>query len=211
MNPTNSDSMIMEMMRYAKKAHEGQLRKFSLKPYITHPIRVANEVMLLPESTVAMVIAAIGHDLIEDTQTTKQDLCSMFNQEVADLIDELTNKFTKDTKPKLNREERKTLELQRLAACSTPAKIIKMLDRNDNLNEMDHLDKFTALYIKESYQLWSAIHEAHEDISKKLRETIISLKFKSHHSFCGYCELSPSKARCNLGNEILNFSEKSFS
>ncbi|MDN4503059.1 bifunctional GTP diphosphokinase/guanosine-3',5'-bis pyrophosphate 3'-pyrophosphohydrolase [Alteromonadaceae bacterium BrNp21-10] len=68
-----------------KVAHEGQLRS-SGDPYITHPIAVAGILadMRLDHET---LVAAILHDVIEDTTLTKADLAEQFSDTVADLVE----------------------------------------------------------------------------------------------------------------------------
>ena len=69
----------------AKKAHEGQTRRTG-EPYITHPLAVATilAAMRMDQQT---IIAAILHDVIEDTLVDKQTLLNEFGREVADLVD----------------------------------------------------------------------------------------------------------------------------
>ncbi|HSW69067.1 MAG TPA: bifunctional GTP diphosphokinase/guanosine-3',5'-bis pyrophosphate 3'-pyrophosphohydrolase [Gammaproteobacteria bacterium] len=72
----------------AKKAHEGQKRHTG-EPYITHPVAVARilaEMRMDPPT----IIAAILHDVIEDTPLEKPDLVKQFGKEIADLVDGVT-------------------------------------------------------------------------------------------------------------------------
>ncbi len=72
----------------AKKAHEGQKRHTG-EPYITHPVAVA---LILAQMRMdpATIMAAILHDVIEDTSVEKKDLIDQFGKEVADLVDGVT-------------------------------------------------------------------------------------------------------------------------
>lgn len=72
----------------AKKAHEGQKRHTG-EPYITHPVAVA---LILAQMRMdpATIMAAILHDVIEDTSVEKKDLIEQFGKEVADLVDGVT-------------------------------------------------------------------------------------------------------------------------
>jgi len=70
---------------FGAEAHEGQ-RRMSGEPYIYHPLAVAHilaEMRLDHES----IIAAILHDVIEDTETAKEQLAELFGKEVAELVD----------------------------------------------------------------------------------------------------------------------------
>lgn len=72
----------------AEKAHDGEVRK-SGEPYIFHPIAVAYTLaeLLMDVDTVC---AAILHDVVEDTDYTKDDIAERFGDVVADLVDGVT-------------------------------------------------------------------------------------------------------------------------
>src|SRR5271154_3877372 len=117
---------ILRATRVAEFFHRDQKRKITGAPYVTHPLRVACEVMLYEHSTEDMVVAAILHDTVEDTELTLVDVRYLFGARVADYVEELTNQFTKEQHPELNRRERKKRELLRLTGISREAKIIKL-------------------------------------------------------------------------------------
>jgi guanosine-3',5'-bis(diphosphate) 3'-pyrophosphohydrolase len=75
---------IAEAASFAGDAHQGQVRKTG-EPYITHPIEVAVLVAEIGGSE-AMVIAALLHDVIEDTKKTERQLRNMFGVEVTRLV-----------------------------------------------------------------------------------------------------------------------------
>lgn len=70
---------------FSAEAHEGQ-KRLSGEPYIYHPLAVARILAEMRMDTNS-VIAALLHDVIEDTKTAKEHLAKEFNQEVADLVD----------------------------------------------------------------------------------------------------------------------------
>jgi guanosine-3',5'-bis(diphosphate) 3'-pyrophosphohydrolase len=72
----------------AKEAHEGQKRHTG-EPYITHPVAVAT-ILAQMRMDPPTIMAAILHDVIEDTYVEKQDLINRFGKEVADLVDGVT-------------------------------------------------------------------------------------------------------------------------
>ena len=89
------EDQIEECVRayeFGADAHTGQFRK-SGEAYICHPVSVA---ILLAEMHMdaSGIMAAILHDVIEDTPVTKKELVKQFSQEVADLVDGVT-KLTK--------------------------------------------------------------------------------------------------------------------
>jgi len=82
---------IKKAYEFAAKAHEGQTRK-SGEPYITHPIAVAGIVASELELDANPVIAAFLHDVVEDTNTTIEQICEIFGDDVAHLVDILTKR-----------------------------------------------------------------------------------------------------------------------
>lgn len=81
-------TIIKEAYLLAKKAHTGQ-KRYTGEPYITHPIAVATilaEMRMDPQT----IMAALLHDVLEDTQIVQHELIEKFGKEVADLVDGVT-------------------------------------------------------------------------------------------------------------------------
>ena len=88
--------LIEKAKNFATKCHKGQTRKFNGKEYIQHPSAVAVEV----EShggTPEMIAAAWLHDVVEDCDVKIEIIGKMFGEEVAKLVDELTNPKSVDS------------------------------------------------------------------------------------------------------------------
>lgn len=151
-------NIILAAAALARTAHEGQFRKYHRVPYVMHPARVAARVALLPNATENMVAAAFLHDVIEDTPWSVQDIEKTTNKEVAALVVALTN-TSKGSK--LPREDRKAIDRAHLVKASPEAKLIKMIDRLDNLADMAGADgNFKVLYAKESLLLAETVGDA---------------------------------------------------
>ena len=73
---------------FGARAHSGQYRK-SGEAYICHPVAVAISLAKM-RMDANCIMAAILHDVIEDTGVSKQDLAKAFNTEVAELVDAVT-------------------------------------------------------------------------------------------------------------------------
>src|SRR5262245_49269024 len=116
--------LIIKASIFARKAHEGQVRKYSGLPYIQHPARVAGEAALLDGADEEDVAAAWLHDVVEDTTVTLQAIREDFGDRVADLVDWLTNPKKMDGE---NRAARKAKVAAKLAKAPREAKRIKML------------------------------------------------------------------------------------
>ena len=83
--PPEEVERVQSAYDFAFQAHEGQRRR-SGEPYITHPVAVADLLADLRLDAQTM-IAAILHDVMEDTHTVKDEISSRFGAEVADLVD----------------------------------------------------------------------------------------------------------------------------
>lgn len=83
--PAEQVDQVMQAYEFAAKAHEGQQR-YSGEPYISHPVAVAT---LLAELKLdaQTLMAALLHDVIEDTGIPKDHISSRFGEEVAELVD----------------------------------------------------------------------------------------------------------------------------
>jgi GTP pyrophosphokinase len=86
--------IIKKAKEFATKKHKGQLDDSDL-PYINHPIMVASIISMVSMDK-NLIAAAYLHDIIEDTQTTYEELIKEFNQDVADLVMEVTHEGQKD-------------------------------------------------------------------------------------------------------------------
>jgi len=93
---------IEKAFYYAKKAHQNQLRK-SGKPYFEHPLWIAKVVAQLKIDTEG-IIAAFLHDCVEDTPITIDEVANLFGDEVALLVDGLTDVKNKTSKIILHQE-----------------------------------------------------------------------------------------------------------
>lgn len=183
-----NDVRIIEMEKLATKYHEGQFRKFFDPPipYIVHPLQVATNVDCLnisdQELKIKMICAAIGHDLLEDTTVTEQEIIDVAGEDVLKLIKELTNPSKGMKAP---RRIRKQVDRDHLKTVSNEAKIIKLIDRTVNLGDFEGCDdvNFVRLYLKESRDLLEVIKDSHEQLAITLNKTIENLENKLNDNY----------------------------
>ena len=149
---------ILTAASVCRTAHQGQIRRFCDEPYSNHPARVASRVSLLPDVTENMVVAAYLHDVLEDTDWTIDQLLEAgFSQTAVAYVVGLTDVYTKDAYPKLNRAERKALEHERIAKLPPEVLNIKAADIIDNLRGQNPADPFAVTFLREKIQLLSMI------------------------------------------------------
>lgn len=119
--------LFQQAVSFAARAHQGQLRKDGKTPYFAHPVRVAlvvRHVFAVEDETA--LIAALLHDLIEDTTTDYDDIIERFGKEVADAVSALT----KDSR--LPENEREEAYDNQLSKSSWQARLVKLADVYDN-------------------------------------------------------------------------------
>ncbi|GIO24540.1 HD domain-containing protein [Oceanobacillus sp. J11TS1] len=115
---------------FATKAHEGQVRKNSNEPYITHPIRVAERLEKAGYSD-DLISAGYLHDVVEDTSVSLKDIEQQFGKEVADLVASHTEDKSKSW------WERKTATVNHLQNAPKEVKYLIIADKLDNLLELE--------------------------------------------------------------------------
>ena len=85
-------------LQFAMTAHQGQVRKGSSIPYIVHPIETALIAMTLSEDK-GVIIAAMLHDVIEDTPYGAEEIADAFGARVARLVQSESENKRKDQDP----------------------------------------------------------------------------------------------------------------
>jgi guanosine-3',5'-bis(diphosphate) 3'-pyrophosphohydrolase len=123
---------LARALDFAARKHAGQRRKgMAAEPYVNHLADVARMVAEATEGedTVA-VVAALLHDTIEDTGTTREELEREFGSAVAAVVAEVTDDKT------LPKAERKRLQVASAPGKSARAKMIKLADKTSNLRSI---------------------------------------------------------------------------
>ncbi|SNU08572.1 GTP pyrophosphokinase [Lachnospiraceae bacterium] len=136
-HPSDDFSMIEKAYRIADDAHQGQKRK-SGEPYIIHPLCVAIILAEL-EMDKETIIAGLLHDVIEDTEYTKEDLAREFSPEIALLVDgvtKLTQLNLSQDKIEIQAENLRKMFLA--MAKDIRVIIIKLADRLHNLRTLQY-------------------------------------------------------------------------
>lgn len=148
--------------QFAIQAHEsiGQVRKYTGEPYYVHVLAVA-ELVASKTNDEEILASACLHDVLEDVaivnpKYSKETIEKEFGNKVIELVIELTDVYTKENYPHLNRKKRKQLEAERLAQVSEPAKLIKRADLFDNNKSIKGTD-FEKIWLEEKAVLDSIL------------------------------------------------------
>lgn len=143
-------------LRWAAVGHEGQLRKGSPTPYITHPMAVA---MILdragfPED---VLVAGLLHDLVEDTDVTLDDVRDRFGDAVAEAVAGCTEVKRDAGGAKRPWADRKRDHVAALASASDSIKAVTLADKLHNL-------ACIALDLEDGRPVWSTFGAPRADV-----------------------------------------------
>lgn len=144
---------LLDAVRFASHKHRDQRRKSpDASPYINHPIEVAHLLATVGGiADVKVLMAALLHDTLEDTQTTRPELEERFGADVRALVEEVS-----DDK-RLPREVRKELQVQHAPRLSPGAKLVKLGDKIANLRDVaENPPKGWSLERRLEYVEWTA-------------------------------------------------------
>ncbi|HMA19878.1 MAG TPA: HD domain-containing protein [Gemmatimonadaceae bacterium] len=125
---------ILEAAEFAAHRHRDQRRKGkSKRPYVGHCIEVASILASIGKvEDPNVIIAALLHDTVEDTETSREEIRDKFGQAAADLVTEVTDDKS------LKKKERKALQIEHAPTLSSGAKLIKVADKISNVREIAH-------------------------------------------------------------------------
>lgn len=135
----------------AEKWHEGQVRKYTGKPYVLHPMEVASLLASVDILDEDLILAALFHDLFEDTDCPRAYIAQKYGKRVHDLVVELTEVPTEG-----NRKARKQAEAIRLGKISPDAMTVKCADLISNTRDIvKHDPGFAKVYLAEKANVLS--------------------------------------------------------
>jgi len=125
-------SRLMAALKFAAHKHRDQRRKDAeASPYINHPIALADVLVTHGGVTdVNVLCAALLHDTLEDTATTRRQLQRAFGAKIARIVAEVT-----DDK-RLSKARRKALQVEHAASISREAKLVKLADKICNVRDV---------------------------------------------------------------------------
>ena len=122
--------MIQRAIAFATKAHDGQLRKGTMRPYILHPLEVGVIVARMTEDE-EVISAAILHDTIEDCEgVTAKMIEQMFSNRVAELVQKESEDKSKTWM------ERKGATIQHLKVAEREVQMIGLADKLSNMRDI---------------------------------------------------------------------------
>lgn len=160
-------SLLVERAQlFATAAHAAinQKRKYTGEDYINHPAEVVSILRHYAKPTTEQVAAAWLHDVVEDTSVSLELICEIFGDEVASLVEQLTDV----SKPEDgNRAKRKAIDRKHTAKCSAEAADIKLCDLISNSKSIVARDKeFAKVYLAEKRLLLEVLQHGNPTLLK---------------------------------------------
>jgi (p)ppGpp synthase/HD superfamily hydrolase len=125
----NDVLLLTRAFAFAAEKHAHQRRKGEdAEPYVNHLAEVAHLLATAVHGNDANLIAAgLLHDTLEDTETTRDELATTFNEDIAGLVSEVTDDKS------LPKQERKRLQVEHAPTRTDRAKMLKLADKTSNL------------------------------------------------------------------------------
>ena len=170
------ETLVEKAKRFAKEAHKNHTEKDELKtPYFFHLQRVARLVQL-SGGTDEEIAAAWLHDTVEDTSVTLEDIKRGFGENVAEIVDGLTDLPGWENLPIT---ERKTIQAERVSKESASIRRIKLADqisggeldvRNTLMKKEDRFERFEG--VKKVANACSGVSPSLDGLFKDISEEI---------------------------------------
>jgi len=184
--PITASPGFKRAIDFATEVHDGQVRKYTDTPYIQHPLNVAHtlinsghDMKHIALANQAMLCAAVLHDTIEDCGVTRREIDEQFGPIVAEWVDDLTDRYTHEAYPDMNRPARKAAEAVRASSQGYATQTIKYADLIDNtLDIADHDPDFAKVYLPEAEQLAAVMDRGDKALRQRLISTIHDAKDK---------------------------------
>lgn len=176
MNLTAKQKLLLE---YVKDCHGDQKRKYTGEPYWNHVYAVAEIVSFFHPEALEI---ALCHDLLEDTFVDAPELLRSLisigysNEDsirIVSCVNDLTDVYTKENFPKLNRKERKKLESERLGKVNFISQSIKYADLIDNTKSIvEHDSGFAKVYLSEKRDILNQMRDGNPELLRMCEEAL---------------------------------------
>ncbi len=165
-------NQIEKAVAFATKAHAGQFRKGTDRPYILHPIETMVTVMRHSWDD-DVIAAAVLHDVVEDTSVTLKRVEKEFGPRVASLVASVSEDKMKKIPPEATWRARKWQTIFRMRNADEDTKLICLADNLSNLREMRHD------YEKIGDELWARFNEKDKTMHEWYYKELLSILIKT--------------------------------
>lgn len=164
---------LLHAVRFAAEMHRDHRRKGRIAaPYINHPIAVAEQLAEAGlEANIELLVAAVLHDVVEDTETSFEEVEQRFGARVASIVREVTDDKS------LAEAERKDHTVRHIAGKSEEAQLLKLSDLIANVYDVIHhppdwSNNRKCRYFDWGEQVANAVRGVHPELEKRLGELL---------------------------------------
>ncbi len=142
-------------LKVAKHCHADQRRK-SGEPYYFHPMEVAT-ILLQYTTDEDVIVAALLHDTVEDSGYSPPQMFAMFNEQVMDIVVQVSHLYNKAERPRMKLEKKETLK-RLLATGNSNSLLVKLIDRLHNMRTIGAKEPEKQIHIaKETIKIFIPI------------------------------------------------------
>ena len=208
------DEDMYKALSFSISSHEKQFRK-SGEPYVIHPILVAGITAYFSNDK-SMVIAALLHDVVEDTDSTIEEIADMFGKDVAHIVDGLTKIVEireHELSPSTDKDNKKllasALTFRKMLLASIDdvrVLVVKLCDRLHNMLTLDALNELKQKRIaEETLVVYAPISHrlGISNIKNLLEDLSFSYLYKDDYSkISNYLQEFQQKTQLTLNNFI---------
>lgn len=183
--------MIDKAIEFATKAHKGQFRKGTNRPYIVHPLEVGQIVSSMTQDE-EVICAAYLHDTIEDCKEVSRELLEQeFSERVAGIVADESEDKTKTW------IERKSATIDHIRTACWEVKLICLADKLSNIRDIDRD------YPVAGEELWNRFRMKNKSMIgwyyKGIRDALKE-QFSGRKPYQEYCELIQKNFEDGLSN-----------
>ncbi len=174
----NNLGNLLQAAKFAARKHHGQHRKGAdAEPYIVHPLDVAFLLKNVGKvEDYDVLIAAVLHDTVEDTETSREEIVELFGENVASIVMEVTDDKS------LEKQERKEEQVRHAPHMSVSAKQLKMCDKISNITDIvknppdGWSDERRLEYIEWGERVFKGLRGVNENLEKHFDDLVKDAK-----------------------------------
>ena len=176
--------LLDKAITFATSVHEGQLRKGTNIPYILHPLEAASIVGTMTTDD-EIIAAAVLHDVVEDTDTTIEEIEEFFGERIAYLVYSESENKRENLSANSTWKIRKQETLAHLKTAPVDVKMIALGDKLSNMRAI-HRDYNTI-----GDEIWQRFNQTDKNEHHWYYQSIADClpELKGYQAYKEYCEL----------------------
>ncbi len=153
-------NMLEEAIIYATVMHQGKVRKFGNRPFILHPLEVA-QILSTMTDDVEIITAGILHDIVEDTDGTLEEIEKRYGKRVADLVssESETDYPGEDRGATWKRRKEESLNVLRNSQ-DIGVKMLWVADKLANIRSL------SGIYSEQGEKMWESLHQSDPEMQR---------------------------------------------